>query len=100
MNHKKIILTESFDTSFFVIGEAYQIYDNENDTTKNYLLNDIHDEWISFYDKDGDVLEISLDEYKENYDILRMVPTGELISVEPVPTISTKPKYMETNKEE
>ena len=96
MNHKKIILTESFDTSFFVIGEAYQIYDNENDTTENYLLNDIHGEWISFYDKDGDVLEISLDEYKEKYDILRMVPTGELISVEPVPTISAEPKYMET----
>lgn len=97
MNHKKIILTESFDTSFFVIGEAYQIYDNENDTTKNYLLNDIHGEWISFYDKDGDVLEISLDEYKENYDILRMVPSSELISIEPVPSISTEPKYMETN---
>lgn len=97
MNHKKIILTESFDTSFFVIGEAYQITDNENDTTKNYLLNYIHDEWLSFYDKDGDVLDITLDEYKENYDILRLVPTGELISVEPVPTISSEPKYMETN---
>lgn len=96
MNHKKIILTESFDTDFFVIGEAYQIYDNENDTTKNYLLNDIHGEWISFYDKDGEVLEISLVEYKEKYDILRMVPTGELISVEPVPSISTEPEYVET----
>ena len=96
MNHKKIILTESFDTSFFVIGEAYQIYDNENDTTKNYLLNDIHGEWISFYDQDGDALEISLDEYKEKYDILRMVPSGELISVEPVPTISAEPEYFET----
>ena len=96
MNHKKIMLTESFDTSFFVIGEAYQIYDNKNDTTKNYLLNDIHGEWISFYDKDGEVLEISLDEYKENYDILRLVPSSELISVEPVSTISSEPKYMET----
>ena len=90
MNHKKIILHESFDTSFFVIGEAYQITDNENDITKNYLLNYVHDEWLSFYDKDGDVLDITLDEYKENYDILRLVPTGELISIEPVPTISTE----------
>jgi hypothetical protein len=96
MNHKKIILTESFDTSFFVIGEAYQITDNELATTRNYLLNDIHGDWITFYDEDGEALEISLDEYKENYDILRLVPTGELISVEPVPTISAEPEYMET----
>lgn len=97
MNHKKIILTESFDTSFFVIGEAYQIYDNKNDIAANYLLNDICGEWITFYDQEGDVLEISLDEYKEKYDILRLVPSSELISVEPVPTISTEPEYMETN---
>ena len=97
MNHKKIILTESFDTSFFVIGEAYQIYDNELDVTRNYLLNDIHGEWLTFCDEEGEPLEISLDEYKENYDILRMVPSSELISVEPVPTVSTEPKNMETN---
>jgi len=97
MNHKKIILTESFDTSFFVIGEAYQITDNELDTTRNYLLNDIHGDWITFYDEDGEALEISLDEYKENYDILRLVPSSELISIEPVPTISAEPECMETN---
>ena len=92
MNHKKIILTESFDTSFFVIGEAYQIYDNELDVTRNYLLNDIHGDWLTFCDEEGEPLEISLDEYKENYDILRLVPSSELISVEPVPTISAEPE--------
>ena len=97
MNHKKIILTESFDTSFFVVGGAYQITDNELDVTRNYLLNDIHGDWITFYDEDGEALEISLDEYKENYDILRLVPSSELISIEPVPTISAEPECMETD---
>ena len=97
MNHKKIILTESFDTSFFVVGGAYQIYDNELDVTRNYLLNDIHGDWLTFCDEEGEPLEISLDEYKENYDILRLVPSSELISIEPVPTISAEPECMETD---
>ncbi len=71
---KKLKTVETFDTEFFVVGEAYRVIDTQYHIRKNYLLNDMNSAWLSFYDKDGDVLEISVEEYKEHYDIIKLIP--------------------------
>lgn len=71
---KKLKTVETFDTEFFAIGQAYQIIDTHYHTRMNCLLNDMNDEWLSFYDQDGDLREISVEEYKEHYDIIKLIP--------------------------
>lgn len=71
---KKLKTVETFDTEFFVIGQAYQIIDTYFHTRMNCLLNDMNDRWLTFYDQDGDSREIGVEEYKEHYDIIKLVP--------------------------
>ncbi len=72
MSEKHIKTEQYFDREFFVVGDPYQIVDNKGImNTQNWLLNNHCGTFLEFYNKDGDVLSMNVDEYIDRYDITR-----------------------------